>query len=194
MKIRTYTSCAHCISDNSENTKCKAQYVFSRIVKNFEINKIVPDHFSIPLSIILNYLKNLENFSSGSFPDSRNGQITQNYFCVSFPGNLVRTSLRSAPILWLQLMLWLNFRGPTSRIIEKKPKFKDLKHKNIPELSDYSVIPESSYWENFPFKELPTRPTTKVDTVKLTELVHERKHLLKNSEWERGMKAVHNLK
>ena len=56
------------------------------------------------------------------------------------------------------------------------------------------MIPESSYWENFPFKELPTRPTTKVDTVKLTELLHERKHLLKKSEWERGMKAVHNLK
>ena len=91
-------------------------------------------------------------------------------------------------------MLWLNFRGPTSRIIEKKPKFKDLKHKNIPELNDYSVVPESSYWENFPFKELPTKPTTKVDTNKHTELLHERKHLLKKSEWERGMKAVHNLK
>ena len=129
-----------------------------------------------------------------SFPEPQNIQTAQNYFCVSFTGNLVQTSLRSAPILWLRLMLWLNFRGPTSRIIEKKPKFKDLKHKNIPELSDYSVIPESSYWENFPFKELPTRPTTKVDTVKLTELLHERKHLLKKSEWERGMMAVHNLK
>ena len=68
------------------------------------------------------------------------------------------------------------------------------KHKNISELADYSVIPESSYWENFPFKELLSKPTMKVDTEKLTELLHKRKNLLKRSEWERGMKAVHNLK
>ena len=54
--------------------------------------------------------------------------------------------------------------------------------------------PEDSYWRSFPFKELPTSPTTKVDTVKLTKLLYERKHLLKQSEWERGMKAIHNLK
>ena len=131
---------------NSENTEWKAQYVL----------------FPHP-EILRNIFKKLYQ----SFPEPQNIQTAQNYFCVSFTGNLVQTSLRSAPILWLRLMLWLNFRGPTSRIIEKKPKFKDLKHKNIPELNDYSVVPESSYWEKFPFKELPTKPTTKVDTDKL---------------------------
>ena len=73
---------------------------------------------------------------------------------------------------------WLSFSGPSVKIQEDVPKMKDLLHKDIPVLDDYSKKPLHTYWTNFPFKELPEKPCTKINTEKLAYLLNKRRHLM----------------
>ena len=88
---------------------------------------------------------------------------------------------------------WLSFSGPSVKIQEDVPKMKDLLHKDIPVLDDYSKKPLHTYWTNFPFKELPEKPCTKINTEKLAYLLNKRRHLMTMCEWERGVKALKYL-
>ena len=59
-------------------------------------------------------------------------------------------------------------------------------HKDIPVLNDYSKMQDHTYWKNFPFRELPEKPYTKINTEKLAYLLNERRHLMTECEWGRG--------
>ena len=109
-------------------------------------------------------------------------------FVILFTGYLVQTASSILPFFWLKMMSWLNFSGPSVKIQEDVPRMKDLLHKDIPVLNDYLKMPHHTYWENFPFRELPEKPYTKINTEKLAYLLNERRHLMTECEWGRGWK------
>ena len=74
------------------------------------------------------------------------------------------------------------------------PKVKKLAHPEISVSKDYSRNQSDSYWGNFPFKGLPTKPCTRVNTGAMERMLNDRKPYLRNSEIARGEKALDYLK
>ncbi len=104
------------------------------------------------------------------------------------PFNAASTYSRSQlglPDLWSRVESWLNTEEKTvindivfSEILRKNPE--------ILVLSDYRIKAEKLFWEKFPSKSLPSKPTTKIDVGKLEEKIVESKAKLNNSIWNRA--------
>ena len=92
--------------------------------------------------------------------------------------------------LWSRLLSWLTFLGPTKHINPPMLKVKKLAHPEIPVSKDYSKNQSDSYWKNFPYKGLPSKPCTRVNTVAMERMLNDRKPFLRNSEIVRGEKAL----
>ena len=75
-------------------------------------------------------------------------------------------------------------------MVEEPATEKKLKFPEIPKLDDYKICPPVGYWKSFPFRDLPSRPTTKVNVKALSELIKERSQKMRNSEILRAKKAV----
>ena len=69
-----------------------------------------------------------------------------------------------------------------------------LKNPEIPVLSDYNQPANKSFWEKFPRKELPSKPTTKVDFELLDNIIDNKTNFLTTSVWARAKKAVDHFK
>ena len=57
----------------------------------------------------------------------------------------------------------MTFDGPTKYMVEEPATEKKLKFPEIPKLDDYKICPPVGYRKSFPFRDLPSRPTTKVN-------------------------------
>jgi hypothetical protein len=68
------------------------------------------------------------------------------------------------------------------------PKTQDLQQH--PDLTGREKAPQESFWQSFPFNNLPSKPETKINTVRLSELIEENRHLLLKSELARAKKCV----
>ncbi len=68
-----------------------------------------------------------------------------------------------------------------SEIVRKNPE--------IPVLNDYRIKAEKSFGDKFPSKNLPSKPTTKINVIKLEEKIVESKAKLNNSSWNRAQKC-----
>ncbi len=90
------------------------------------------------------------------------------------------------PAKWCTVMFWLTATPailPSPAVpVSQKPRI----FNNIPILQDYEKAPQESFWQSFPFNNLPTKPETKINTVRLSELIEENKHLLLKSELARA--------
>jgi hypothetical protein len=88
---------------------------------------------------------------------------------------------------------WLSSEEKT---VVKNVIFSEIVRKNpeIPVLNDYRIKAEKSFWEKFPSKNLPSKPTTKINIVKLEEKIIESKAKLNNSSWNRAQKCLNYLK
>ena len=97
------------------------------------------------------------------------------------------------PDNWSRVEAWLSSEEKT---VVKNVIFSEIVRKNpeIPVLNDYRIKAEKSFWEKFPSKNLPSKPTTKINIVKLEEKIIESKAKLNNSSWNRAQKCLNYLK
>ena len=70
---------------------------------------------------------------------------------------------------------------------------KPLKH-NLPTLATYKGKLPEKYWNAFPFRKIPERPTTRIMVDKLERLVEKRKEYMTIAEVSRARKVIKNLK
>jgi hypothetical protein len=61
-------------------------------------------------------------------------------------------------------------------------------------LEDYSVAPDSSFWDKFPKRDLPTRPETKIKICELEKKVHGLSEKMTCHQFARAKKAIDYLK
>jgi len=77
---------------------------------------------------------------------------------------------------------------------EPVPSMPDLKYKNIPVLQDYSRAPDESFWANFPKRDLPPRPETRINADALEKKVMDLKSELSFAEQRRASKVIKDLR
>ena len=108
-------------------------------------------------------------------------------------GFSVSRAILGLPTLWLRVMTWLLFCGPTWLIPTTEQKEKPRKHENIPILHDYRKKPGKDFWKQFPVRNVPKTAETKINVSKLEKLLKERREFLTNAQYKRGMKVVQYL-
>ena len=95
---------------------------------------------------------------------------------------------------WYTVEDWLDTtKIPTHPGTEKIPEY-SVKNKEIPILENYRNIPEENFWENFPVRDLPKTPSTRVNIGNLAKLVREHEHKFTDSERKRAHKVLLDLK
>jgi len=95
---------------------------------------------------------------------------------------------------WARVKSWLSFKGPVKLDMSNSSSAtSELKNKDIKVLENYNVKPCSSFWNGFPYKQLPSLPESAVSAEKLDVELEKVKKLLTNSEFSRGKRAVKNL-
>ena len=77
------------------------------------------------------------------------------------------------PHLWGTVIGWLTFCGST--ILQKMGVVgkKESKYPEIPVLKDYSKCPGEKFWENFPFRGIPSCPESRINVGELNDLLNE---------------------
>ena len=68
------------------------------------------------------------------------------------------------------------------------------KNKDIPKLENYSVGQDASFWENFPKRQLPETPSTRINIQNLEILTEENRENLTKAEWKRAQRVIGDLK
>ncbi len=68
------------------------------------------------------------------------------------------------------------------------------KFDSLPILSNYRASPDDSFWENFPKRDLPRKPSTRINSKNLIKLIEENKHDMSIAELKRAYKTVHDIK
>ena len=76
---------------------------------------------------------------------------------------------------------------------EDDPSF-TIKNKEIPELTDYGIAPEKSFWDSFPHRELPQRTSTRVNIRNLEKVVRMNENDLTRAELKRAKRVITDLK
>jgi len=98
------------------------------------------------------------------------------------------------PSIWECFLGWLLFCGSTIIQQVKGCKEKDRKHPEIPILDDYRKKPHKDFWQKFPYRDIPKRPETKINTQKLEEIMTERRELLTTAQYERAKRVLKSLR
>jgi hypothetical protein len=94
---------------------------------------------------------------------------------------------------WARIEGWIKFEGPVPEAaIDNEIRTKK-KNPEIPVLNDYSKKPPVEFWKIFPSNPLPENILTNVLAGNLIELLHEKRGLLTDSQFVRGMKAANSL-
>jgi hypothetical protein len=102
--------------------------------------------------------------------------VEQNFFHIATRADM------GLPSKWSQIMFWI---FSTSSLVSPAPALqssKSTKFKEIPTLPKYGGCGSQTFWEKFPYNELPTKPETRVDHEKLGMFVKEKIPLLLKSE------------
>lgn len=94
---------------------------------------------------------------------------------------------------WNRVESWLFFNGPLITPVDVEIRQKPSKWPNIPVLLDYSKPADSSFWLNFPKKDLPSTAETKIDVQRLEELIEASKQQMTIHQYERSRKALDYL-
>jgi len=69
---------------------------------------------------------------------------------------------------WARVKSWLSFKGPVKLDMSNSSSAtSELKNKDIKVLENYNVKPCSSFWNGFPYKQLPSLPESAVSAEKL---------------------------
>jgi hypothetical protein len=110
------------------------------------------------------------------------------------PGKRVSRVDFGLPADWSRIQDWLSFNGRVEIPFENLSCDFSLKWKDIPVLSNYDSIPDESFWSNFPKRDLPTAPETKIDVEKFESKVESHREKLLPSQFERARKAVNFLR
>ena len=94
---------------------------------------------------------------------------------------------------WARIESWIKFEGPVPEAaIDNEIRTKK-KNPEIPVLNDYSKKPPVEFWKIFPSNPLPENILTNVLAENLIELLNEKRNLLTDSQFVRGMKAANSL-
>jgi hypothetical protein len=105
-------------------------------------------------------------------------------------GLKVQRSDFGLPANWSRVQDWLSFNGPVVIPFEKPAAVPELKWSNIPILNDYRVIPDESFWKDFPKRDLPSTAETKINVENLEEKVNSLSGKLYSSQFERARRAL----
>jgi hypothetical protein len=98
------------------------------------------------------------------------------------------------PANWSRVQDWLSFNGPVVIPFEKPAAVPELKWSDIPILNDYRVIPDESFWKDFPKRDLPSTAETKINVENLEEKVNSLSGKLYSSQFERARRALNYLR
>ena len=98
------------------------------------------------------------------------------------------------PPEWSTVEKWLDTRQSPSYPDIKETPLPERKFKEIPLLTSYDVIPEASFWDKFPFRELTARAETRINTRNLEKIVDKYKDEMLHSEFKRAERTIENLK
>jgi len=91
---------------------------------------------------------------------------------------------------WFRIWFWITSSFLPAKVAEDPAIQKPRKNPDIPILEDYSKDPGPRFWSKFPFRPLPTSPSSCLDADALEDLLLQNRQLLKDSELLRGEKAV----
>ena len=110
---------------------------------------------------------------------------------INFAGRVSYKDL-GLPQDWSTVRLWLTSPAVLSPR-SAPPKAWKKKMPHIPTLKDYSKIPESSFWDSFPTRPLPSVLTTKINFNLLQSLFMEVRHKLPTETIPWGESAISSL-
>ena len=95
---------------------------------------------------------------------------------------------------WYRVWFWLSASSiPVFSNMTAQPQ-KPLKNPDIPVLTNYDCKPDETFWSKFPFRPLPSSPSTGISWQRLEQMVQARKSLLTIPEYLRALRAVSYLK
>ena len=103
-------------------------------------------------------------------------------------------NMMGIPPEWSTVEKWLDTRMPPSYRDDKDTPLSERKFKEVPLLANYDVIPEASFWDNFPFRDLPARAETRINARNLEKTVDKYKNEMLQSEFKRATKVIEDLK
>ena len=98
------------------------------------------------------------------------------------------------PARWSTVLGWLLFCGKTVLVEVAKFCVKPLKHKYLPRQMDYRKGMNDEFWKLFPFRDIPLRAETNIDTEMMGKVIEEGREKMLNSQYIRGQKVLDNLK
>jgi len=98
------------------------------------------------------------------------------------------------PEQWYRVDDWLDDNIIPSVQPEAIPSLPELKYKNIPILQDYTQVPDKSFWDNFPKRDLPSRPETRINADILEQKVNDLSAVLSGPEKRRARKVIRDLR
>ncbi len=114
------------------------------------------------------------------------------FFYLNFASGPGRLKL-GLPFAWSTIADWLN---PKKIIFfpAKKPHTPATKKcPDIPQLSSYRAPPGSGFWRCFPFKNIPSHPSSLVNFRRLHEIISHNRNVLSLEQRIRADKVVHDL-
>ncbi len=94
------------------------------------------------------------------------------------------------PSKWSQIMFWIFSTSSLVSPVSAPQNPKSFKFAEIPTLPVYGGCGSKTFWEKFPFNDLPSRPETRDDHVKLRAIIEEKNPLLLKSEITRAEKCL----
>ena len=97
------------------------------------------------------------------------------------------------PADWSRVDSWLSPDQKPSYPSDAVAESLERKYPDIPILEDYSKVPNKSFWDNFPKRDLPRKPKTKINVKNLRKLIEESKSLLTRTELRRANRVVYDL-
>ena len=98
------------------------------------------------------------------------------------------------PYEWRIIEEWLNPENNITYPAEQETSMFEKKNAEIPKLDRYDVPPDPSFWDNFPKRELPTRPQTRVNHRNLKLLLDKCRSRLTRAQIRRAEKAISDLR
>ena len=69
----------------------------------------------------------------------------------------------------------------------------ELKNLEIMTLSDYRVVPDNKFWQNFPHREIPVECNTSVNVSELARIVNSVESSMSRSQKKRASRIIHDL-
>ncbi len=91
---------------------------------------------------------------------------------------------------WLRIWSWLTATSLPAFETEPTIESKEPKNPQIPRASNYNESQSEAFWQHFPFRDIPLKPSTRIDFTKLAQLLKSKAAKLLKSEILRGERAV----